>query len=176
MTLFVVYVHDTGHVVGAVNTNGGTPPADVGSLVGDALPMRVTLSTGKVVEILLPAGELRLHAPDDEPGVLTEPMAYAVEFEGTTPQPALVHLTPPWTDGLDFVDSHLRVRVPIAEEVEITRVLGWVSDGQDTQADAANIAPGEKETTLRVTVSSGPHAVLVLAVGWPGRLEEVSAP
>jgi hypothetical protein len=176
MSLFVVYVPETGHVVGAVNTNGGAPPEDVSSLVGDALPMRVALGTGDIATILLPAGDLELHAPDDEPGVLTDPLAYAVEFEGTTPQPTLARLSPPpWTDGLDFVDSHLKVTVPVAGS-EITRVLGWVSDGEDTQAAVANIAAGSTETTLQVTVSDGPHAVLVLAAGWVGRLEEVSAP
>ena len=181
-----MYVPETGHIVGAVNANGVTPqlipnppPAtgfsvDPTWLVGTALPMRVAVGPGKLAPVSLPAGALKVHTPDDESGVLTDPLMYGVELVGTTPQPALVRL-PSWSNRLEFVDAGLRVTVPDVT-TEDTLVVAWISDGEDTQKVSGTISKGTSERTLLVTVASGPHGVLVLVAGLAGRLEEVSAP
>jgi len=183
MTLFVMYVPETGHVVGAVNANGVTPrtipnPANGSSvdpawLVGTALPMRVAVGPGEFAAVSLPAGELKVHTPDDQSDVFTNPLRYAVELAGTTPQPALVRL-PLWSGGLEFVATGLRVEVP-EPATKVTQVLAWISDGEDTLGVPWEIAVGAKETTIPMTVDSGPHAVLVQVAGWAGRLEKVTA-
>lgn len=180
-----MYVPATGHVVGAVNANGVTPrmipnpPPATGSsvdpawLVGAALPMRVPVGAGEFAAVSLPAGELKVHRPDDVPRVFTEPLRYAVDLAGGTPQPALVRL-PLWSSEVKFVETGLRVTVPepVTEE---TQVLAWISDGEDTLDVARKIQAGETGTTIPVTVDSGPHAVLVQVAGWAGRLEKVVA-
>jgi hypothetical protein len=142
-------------------------------LVGDALPMRVPVGPGEFAAVSLPADGLRVHTPDDDPRVFSELLRYAVELVGTTPQPALVRL-PLWSGGVEFVDNGLRVEVP-EPAAEATTVLAWISDGDDTLEVSRDIAAGAKETTIPVTVASGPHAVLVQVAGWAGRLEEVTA-
>jgi hypothetical protein len=181
MSLFVMYVPATGHVVGAVNANGVTPqmtsdqpPAvDPAWLVGTALPMRVAVGPGVFEEVSLPASELKVHTPDDQPDVFANPLRYAVELSGTTPQPVLVRL-PEWSGGVEFVATGLHVTVP-EPTTNDTPVVAWVSDGQDTREVPGVILKGASDTTLPVTVDSGPHAVLVQVAGWAGRLEKVTA-
>lgn len=180
-----MYVPETGHVVGAVNANGVTPrmipnppPAtgfsvDPTWLVGAALPMRVAVGPGELAAVSLSAGELKVHTPDDEPRVLIEPLRYAVELAGGTPQPSLVRL-PAWSGSVEFVDTGLQVTVPetVTEE---TLVLAWISDGEDTLDVSRKIPAGGTGTTIPVTVDSGPHAVLVQVTGWASTLEKVTA-
>lgn len=183
MTLFVTYVPETGHVVGAVNANGVTPQliddptngssVDPAWLVGTALPMRVRVGPGEFEVVSLLADQLNVHAPDDDPRVFAELLRYAVELVGTTPQPALLRL-PEWSGGVEFVANGLRVEVP-EPATEPTLVLAWISDGEKTLKVSRDIAAGTKETTIPVTVDPGPHAVLVQAAGWAGRLEKVDA-
>jgi len=177
MTLYVVYVPDTGHVVGAVNAIGaalpladGVTPIDPALLVGDALPLRISLEPGEITTLSLSARELAVHLPDDEPGVLGDPLAFGVE--GTDPKPALVRL-PTWDTQLSFTSAGLLVTVPV-DASQDTPVLALVSEGQDTLVRPGTITAGSREVTLPVTVSAGQHGVLVLVAGWAGRLEEVA--
>jgi hypothetical protein len=181
MSLFVVYVPDTGHVVGAVNAIGAAPPAvvdsrvDPGWLVGAELPLRVSLGVGEIAVLPLLARDLAVHAADDEPGVFADPLAFGVEQVQTQPpKPALVRLAS-WSTALEFANGGLSVEVPVADETQVTPVLALISEGQDTHVLAGEIAMGVKKVTLPVTVGSGPHGVLVLAAGWVGRLEKVEA-
>jgi hypothetical protein len=174
MTLFVVYVPDTGHVVGAVNSIGAVPPADVAALVGTHFPLRVALEAGEIATLDLPVRELAFHTPDDEPDVFVDPLAFGVELPpgpGLPPKPALVDLTratTPLTFGTDWLD----VEIQTAAAVDLP-VLALVSDGQDTRLLPGTIKEGEKKVTLTMTVDKGPHGVLVLVAGWVGRLEKV---
>jgi hypothetical protein len=177
MTLFVVYVPETGHVVGAVDSIGATPSppppdnADPAPLVGAALPLRVSLDTAAVS---LPARELAAHSPDDEPDVLTGPLAFGVEqVPGQQPKPALVLLRE-WTAVLTLNDQGLSVTIPTADDVNITHVVAFVTEGQDTRMTSGDIKVGATNVVLPVAVADGSHGVLVLVTGWAGQLAAVT--
>ncbi|HEX6354203.1 hypothetical protein [Actinophytocola sp.] len=170
MTLYVVYVKDTGHVVGAVNAAGDAPPGegDVGALVGDALPMRVSVD-GKVVRLPLPAERLALHTADDEPRVFDNPLAYGVELAGGQPKPTLVELRPE-SPELAFSNNSLVVTVQPDDPINDTPVLALVSDGEKVHVRPWAIPAGGDSVEIPVTVSEGNHGVLVLVAGWIGIL------
>jgi hypothetical protein len=177
MTLYVVYTLATGHVVGAVNAiDAAIPladadtPIDPGLLVGDALPLRISLDAGEIASLPLLARELAVHTPDDEPGVFADPLAFG--FEGDKPKISLSRL-PTWDTPLSFTNAGLAVTVPVVASHD-TPVLVLVSEGQDTLMRPGTITAGSDTVTLPVTVSAGPHGVLVLVAGWAGRLEPVA--
>lgn len=185
MTLFVVYAPKTGHIVGAVDAIGVpalAPPGssgtvDAGQLVGAALPLRVHLSAGQLAVLSLPTRELAAHTPDDEPAVLTDPLAFGVERveNGQTPKPALVRL-PAWTNRLEFTPAGLSVTIPTPNQVRNTPVVAFVGEGQDTRMASGDIKAGEMTVVLPVAVEDGTYGVLVLVTGWAGRLEAVQKP
>lgn len=167
MSLYVVYVSDTGHVVGAVTASGATAPGDtVEAVVGDALRLRVAVGT-QVTAFSLPAGELALLPADDEPGVFDNPLRYGVE----PPKPSLVSLKPgvQLTLGADG----LSVALPTPAS-RTTRVLALVSDGQEIHKFVDEIGTGQSTAVITVAVPDGTHAVLVLVAGWAGRLTTVT--
>lgn len=180
MTLSVVYVPDTGHVVGAVGVTGTPAPVEVTALVGPALPLRVTLGGGPAAVLTLRARQLAALAADDEPGAFTDPLAFGVEqVEGAgsvvVAKPALLRLAT-WSNQPAFDATGLSITVPVADATRDTPVLALVSDGAETRVLAGAIAEGQKSVTLPVSVDSGPHGVLVLVAGWAGRLEAVTKP
>jgi hypothetical protein len=170
MTLYVVYVPRTGHVVGAVSSSGGVPPGkdDVGALVGSTLPMRVSVD-GEVVTLPLPAAQLALHKADDEPRVFDNPLRYGVELAGDEPKPALVRLKPEIPELKLTIDS-LVVTVQGADPNQKTPVLALVSDGDEVHERPWEIPAGEDSADIPVTVPDGNHGVLVLVAGWVGVL------
>lgn len=185
MTLFVVYTPETGHVVGAIDSIGApalAPPGpsgtvDPGPLVGAALPLRVSLGAGEPAVVSLPARELAAHAPDDEPAVLTDPLAFGVEQvgNGRPPKPALERLRT-WSGGLVLTSVGLTVTIPAPDQVNVTHVVAFVSQGQDTRMVSGDIRAGDTTVMLPVAVEDGVHGVLVLVTGWAGRLEAVTKP
>lgn len=178
MTQSVVYVPDTGHVVGALGLTGPRAVADIGALVGPALPLRVLLGGGETAVLSLRDRQLAALAADDEPGVFADPLAFGVEQvtgadQTVTAKPALLRLAP-WFTQLEFDGTGLVIRVPVADGTQDTPVLALVSAGEETVLLAGAIARGQTSLTLPVTVDSGPHGVLVLVAGWAGRLEPVT--
>ena len=180
MTLSVVYVPDTGHVVAALAVTGGQGPDQVAPLVGAALPMRVALGDGETAVLSLRAGRLAAFTADDEPGVFADPLAFGVEQvvgtdQAVLPKPALLAL-PALTTPLTLDDDGLTVTVPNADDTKDTSVLVLVSDGQDTLVVPSAIARGNTSVTVPASVDPGPHGVLVLVAGWAGRLAPVTRP
>ncbi|GAB3451476.1 hypothetical protein [Actinophytocola sediminis] len=177
MSLFVVYLPDTGHVAGAVSATGAVVPVEPTALVGDALPLRVPAGDGETATLPLPSRELLVLLADDEPAVFTDPLAFGVEqVPDAPPKSALVRLAA-WSDELRFDAAGLVVRVPVANTTRTTPVFALVSGGQDVHVLAGEIAIGEDQVTLPLTVAAGStHGVLVLATGWAGRLATVTAP
>lgn len=180
MTLSVVYVPDTGHVVGALGVTGEQAQPDVATLVGPALPLRVPLGDGVTAEVLVRARDLAALAADDEPEVFTDPLVFGVEQVAGTgstvvPKPTLLRLRP-WSDQLVFNGTGLVVTVPLADGTKDTPVVALVSVGGETQLLAAAIEKGKTSVTLPVTVDTGTYGVLVLVAGWVGRLEPVNKP
>lgn len=175
MSLFVVYVKETGHVVGAVRAIGVTVPT-VAALVGDGLPLRVSLGPGEIASLVLKPGDLAVHEADDEPGVFLDPLGFGVELgqDDQPPKPALVPLQRS-SKPLVFDGIGLRVEVdnPVGENT-VVRVL--ISYGQTTTLLVGQINKDGKDTTLPTPVDDDPHGVLVLIPGWAGRLEKVEKP
>jgi hypothetical protein len=172
MSLFVVYVKDTGHVVGAVRAIGATLPT-VAALVGDELPLRVSLGVGEIAGLTLKPGDLAVHEADDEPDVFVNPLAFGVEQgqDDQPPKPALVPL-PKSNRPLKFENPGLTVAVD-TEVNENTTVRVLISYGQVTNPLRGQINKDGKDTTLPTPVDDDPHGVLVLVPGWAGRLEKV---
>ena len=185
MPLSVVYTPETGHVVGAVTAIGApalAPPGqsgtvDPGPLVGTALPLRVFLGADEPAIVSVPASELAAHAPDDEPAVLTDPLAFGVEqvAGGQPPKPALLRLRT-WSGGLAFTPVGLSVTIPVPDQVNVTHVVALVTEGQDTRMTSGDIRAGDTTVVLPIAVEDGTHGVLVLVTGWAGRLEAVARP
>jgi len=175
MTLYVVYVPDTGHVVGAVNAVGVTLPddAEAESLTGRELPLRVNLGAGEIATLPLAAGKLAVHAPDDQPGVFADPLAFGVEqVRDAKPKPALREL-PSWENpDLAFTTDSLVVTLPFEVTVQ-TPVLALVAVGQSVRVLPGSIQAGGESIQLGVTVTAGFYGVLVLVAGLAGVLTKV---
>ncbi|VVJ18065.1 Uncharacterised protein [Amycolatopsis camponoti] len=166
MSVFAVYETSTGVVVGAVKAIDVPVPA-VDALVGAALPVRSGAAT-----MSLPARELAVHEADDQPEVFADPLAYGVtRLPDQPPKPALAKLAelpdPPAFDG-----TGLLVALP-GNPAQDTTVFALVSEGPGTLLVTGTIAKDTDHVSLPVTVSAGPHAVLLLVAGWAGRLDEV---
>ncbi|WP_043622476.1 hypothetical protein [Nonomuraea candida] len=177
MSLFVVYVPDTGHVVGAVSALGALPPGDdagVAALVGDALPLRVPVAGGEVASLPLPARELAVHEAEDEPRVYAGPLAFGVEqVPGGRPKPALVQLAT-WAEGVTLTAGSLDIKVPVPDPSQDTPVLALLAEGQDVHVLAGRIAAGTDTVRLPVSVPAGTYGVLALVTGWTGVLRAVT--
>ncbi len=180
MTLSVVYVPDTGHVVGALSVTGAQGPDQVATLVGPALPLRVAIGDGETAVLSLRSGRLAAFTADDEPGVFADPLAFGVEQvvgvdQSVVPKPALLGL-PALTALPTLDDTGLTVSVPNPDDTQDTSVLVLISDGQDTLVVPSAIARGNTSVTVPASVDSGPHGVLVLVAGWAGTLAAVTKP
>ncbi|MFI0418835.1 hypothetical protein [Spongiactinospora sp. 9N601] len=177
MSLRVVYVPDTGHVLGAVAAIGAVPAdVDAGAepLVGAALPLRVPVGAGEVATLALPARDLAVHEADDEPRVFAEPLAYGVrQVPGQRPRPALVRLAV-WDEEPRFTADGLVITVPVTDASQDTPVLALVAEGADVHVLAGRIPSGRDTVTLPVTVPTGTHGVLTLITGWTGSLRPVT--
>ena len=170
MGVFAVYESSTGTVVGAVKAIG-TPAPAVAALVGDALPVRLSIGTGEVSVLSLKGRELAVHEADDQPEVFDGPLAYGV----TQPsKPALAKL-PELVDAPTFDEAGLLVKLP-KNPAQDTAVFALVSEGEQTLPITGTITKDTDHVSIPVTVSAGAHAVLVLVAGWAGRLVEVKKP
>nr|WP_052478154.1 hypothetical protein [Kibdelosporangium sp. MJ126-NF4]CEL16456.1 hypothetical protein [Kibdelosporangium sp. MJ126-NF4]CTQ90408.1 hypothetical protein [Kibdelosporangium sp. MJ126-NF4] len=175
MSLSVVYVKEFNHVVGALSLTGASPPTSVAALVGDELPLRLALDSGRSAALPLSESQLGVAAAADEPGVFTDALAFGVELDDTKkPKPVLVRLKA-WQDALTLTAAGLAIKVP-APVGEVTKVLALISDGQDIHTLVGEIPAGTQDTTLPVAVGSGEHALLVLVAGFAGRLETAKLP
>ncbi|MEV7043526.1 hypothetical protein [Amycolatopsis sp. NPDC051061] len=168
MSVFAVYESSTGVVVGGVKVIGTAAPT-VATLVGDALPVRVSLDAG-VATLSLPGTELAVHEADDQPEVFTDPLAYGVT---RPPKPALAKL--PSIDAPTFDGTGLVVTLK-GDAAQDTAVFALVSEGTETLPVTGTVAKGANDVTIPVTVSAGAHAVLLLVAGRAGRLDEVEKP
>jgi hypothetical protein len=175
MTLHVVYSPDTGHVLGAVNAIGValSADADATALIGNALPLRVSVGDGKIDTLSFRARDLAVHTPDDEPSVFDDPLAFGVDqIQDSKPKPALARLTP-WDEELTFTTNSLVITVPVPVSQD-TPVLALVLDGEGTRVAPGTIPAGQDTTEIPATVPVGTHGVLVLVTGWTGVLKAVT--
>jgi hypothetical protein len=153
-----------------------SPAADVASLVGAGLPLRVGLGSVDTATLSLQDNRLAAVAADDEPDVFLDPLAFGVELgplPDEKPKPRLQRL-PPWPNGqgLDLTESSLKITVPLVVTVD-TDVLVLISRGQFANTQSGKILAGTKEVTFQVQLTKGDeHGVLVLVAGQAGRFEK----
>jgi hypothetical protein len=192
MSLRIVYAKDTGHVLGALTaagagggalTAGGGPP-DVKALVGDALPMSVTLLDGTLARLAIPAVQLVAAIVDDQPAALVAPLSFGVELLADgTPRSALRRLAPvpgsgagdPGADGVTVSAAAEGVTVHIPDAAtQVTPVLVVVSGADGVGSPVpGTIQSGERDALLRIRLATGDIGVLALVAGWQGRLDRV---
>lgn len=171
MSLSVVYVAETGHVVGALALTGATAPTKVESVVGTRLPLRISLGEGKIAELPLRANQLGVGVVDDEAAVFDEPLAFGVELnteDPPEPKPNLVRLAP----GAEVALTASKITVSLDGQVtRTTRVLVLISDGQDTTLHAEDILAGTDKAEFSATLKSKEKlGVLLLVAGRTGKL------
>jgi hypothetical protein len=174
VSVFAVYESSTGNVVGAVKAIGTASPTAV-ALVGDALPVRLSLETGEVAVLSLRGGELAVHEAEDQAAVFVDPLGYGVtRLSDQPPKPALAKLAE-LLDAPSFDADGLLVKLR-EDAAQDTAVFALVSEDQETVPITGTITKGARTVTIPVTVSAGAHAVLVLVAGRAGRLDEVTKP
>jgi hypothetical protein len=171
MSLSVVYVTDTNHVVGALALTGGGEPSDVSALVGTDLPLRTGTAT-----LPLKAARLAALAADGEPSVFDEPLAFGVELTvSVPPKPKatllrLAPLPPPVTLAV----TEVTITIP-QHTTRTTPVLVLISGDPDVHLLTGEIPLGQQEIKFQTALSLGDtHGVLALVAGWAGWLGEVT--
>lgn len=172
MSLSVVYAVDTGHVLGALTLTGANPAAEVGLLVGAALPLRVTaLLSGKTMDLPVAARRLEVAAVDDEPGAFATPLSFGVELNALgLPKPALAQLAP-WSEPLTLTKDKLTITLPVIVS-RVTPVLALVSGEAEPHVFTGEIPAQQQTLQFQVELENGDeHGVLVLVAGQAGRLE-----
>jgi hypothetical protein len=169
MSLSVVYVRETGHVVGGLAVTGVAAPVDVPSLLGTGFPMRITFDSGEVATVTLQPNQLAAGAADDTPAVFADPLSFGVDTVDDKPKPVLVRLAR-WSEALLLTETTLTVKVPVAV-AEDTKVLVMI--GADLYL--GKISEDKDSTIFQMSLKRGEtHAVLVLVAGHAGRFEELS--
>lgn len=171
MSLSVVYVAETGHVVGAVSLTGGTLSTEAASFVGNRLPLRIALDADRTAELPLRADQLGAGVVDDEAAVFVEPLTFGVELtteDPPRPKPALLRLQSAVSAKLSETDVTVTLDDPVTRT---TRVLVLVSDGQTPALFAEDILPGANAAKFLTTLKKGTFGVLTLVAGRIGTLK-----
>jgi len=170
MTLSVVYVAQTGHVVGARGVTGEDAVTDLASLIGTELTLRKSLETGDLAAVSLRPGQLAAGSVDDEPRVFAGPLTFGADVEGGVLKPALLELSP-WHDGLALKETTFEVSVPVAVGPATPVVVLLAGDAGTTLLTGEIPAQG-KTVAFQVDLKKDDvHAVLVLVAGQTGRFE-----
>jgi hypothetical protein len=177
MSLSVVYMAETGHVVGALAMTGATAPTEVESFVGNRLPLRIALGPGNLAELPLRDRELAVAVVDDEAAVFVEPLVFGVEMTGDIPpqpKPALLRLGP--LSGYQVSVTAAKVTVTLdIPVVRLTRVFVMISDGQDTTRHDTDIVAGQTTAEFSVSLKAQDRVgLLALVTGYAGRFEAVT--
>jgi|tagenome__1003787_1003787.scaffolds.fasta_scaffold19979983_1 hypothetical protein len=169
MSVTVVHVPRTGHVVGALSGTGLAAEPEVSDLVGAGLVVHLWTEDHAVVDLPLPADALVCTTLPKVQGPIIEPMAHGLS-ESTTGGPTLTRLTD-WRSGqptLTLTNAQLTLELP-APVTEDTDVLVVVS-GAAAPLEGT-IDDGKNQVVLPVTSTAGAHGVLALVPGRFGWLD-----
>ncbi|WP_138733762.1 hypothetical protein [Modestobacter excelsi] len=170
MSVTVVHVPLTGHVVGALSGTGLAAEPEVADLTGPVgLVVHLWTEDHTVVDLPLPADMLRCTTLPKVPEPLIEPMAHELS-ESSTGGQTLARLTD-WAPGqpsLALTNSTLTLALPdpvTADTDVLVVVSGAAAPLQGTIED------GQQQVVLPVTSTAGTHGVLVLVPGRFGWLD-----
>jgi hypothetical protein len=172
VSLTVVHVPATGHVVGAITGTGLPDEPALADLVGpDALVLHVRTGDNTVAELRLPVADLAVATVPDPLDALIAPMAYQLDQTG----PKLVQLSESLrsSDPMKLIRTALTVTVPAAAAKD-TAVVAVLST--DRPPLTGTLPKGETSVTLFTSLDSGRYAVLLLMAGQFGLLEVFDVP
>jgi hypothetical protein len=167
VSLTVVHVPATGHVVGAITGTGLPDEPALADLVGpDALVLHVRTGDNTVAELRLPVADLAVATVPDPLDALVAPTAYQLDKTG----PKLVQLSGSLLASdpvmLTRTDLKLTVAAPAAKDTAVVAVLST-----DRPPLTGTLPKGETVVTLHTSLDPGRHAVLLLMAGQFGLLE-----
>lgn len=166
MSLTVVHVPATGHVVGAMTGTGLPDDPALADLVGpDALVLHLRTGDNTVAELRLPVADLAVATVPDPLDALVAPMAYQLDKTG----PKLVQLSGSLLSShpVKLTKTAFTVTVPaVAKDTAVVAVLST-----DRPPLTGTLLKGETSVMLPTSLDSGRHAVLLLMAGQFGLLE-----
>lgn len=166
MSLTVVHVPATGHVVGAITGTGLPDDPALADLVGpDALVLHLRTGDNTVAELRLPVADLAVATVPDPLDALVAPMAYQLDKTG----PKLVQLSGSLLSShpVKLTKTAFTVTVPaVAKDTAVVAVLST-----DRPPLTGTLLKGETSVMLPTSLDSGRHAVLLLMAGQFGLLE-----
>jgi len=167
VSLTVVHVPATGHVVGAITGTGLPDEPALTDLVGpDALVLHLRTGDNTVAELRLPVADLAVATVPDPLDALIAPMAYQLDKTG----PKLVRLSDSLlaSHPITLTKTALTVTVPAAAAKD-TAFVAVLSP--DRLPLTGSLPKGETFVTLPTSLDSGRHAVLLLMAGQFGLLD-----
>jgi len=174
MSVTVVHVPRTGHVVGTLTGVGLAAEPEVTDLVGAGLVLHLWTEDHAVVDLPLPADALACTTLPRVPGPVIEPMAHGLLLPPggptSTGDPTLTSLTD-WRLGqpaIELTKAQLTLALP-APVGTATDILVVVSGAAAPLK--ATIAAQQTQVVLPVTSTAGPHGVLALVPGRVGWLD-----
>ena len=167
MSLTVVHVPATGHVVGAITGTGLPDEPALIDLVGpDALVLHLRTGDNKVAELRLPVADLDVATVPDPLNALVTPMAYKLDKVG----PKLVQLPSSLFSSshpVSLTRTDVTVTVsPVTEDTAVVVVLGT-----DQPPLTDTLAKNSGTLTLPTSLDPGTYAVLLLMAGQFGVLD-----
>jgi hypothetical protein len=166
MSLTVVHVPATGHVVGAITGTGLPAEPALTDLVGpDALVLHLRTGDNTVAELRLPVADLDVATVPDPLNALVTPMAY--KFDKTGPKLVKLAASLVSTHPVALTTSAVTVTVPaVTEDAAVMVVLGT-----DQPPLTDTLANGGTSLTLPTSLDPGTYAVLLLVAGRFGVLD-----
>lgn len=166
MSLTVVHVPATGHVVGAMTGTGLPDDPALADLVGpDALVLHLRTGDNTVAELRLPVADLAVATVPDPLDALVAPMAYQLDKTG----PKLVQLSGSLLSShpVKLTKTAIKVTVPaVAKDTAFLAVLST-----ERPPLTGTLLKGETSVMLPTSLDSGRHAVLLLMAGQFGLLD-----
>ena len=167
MSLTVVHVPATGHVVGAITGTGLPDEPALTDLVGpDALVLHLRTGDNNVAELRLPVADLAVATVPDPLNALVTPMAY--QFDKTGPKLAKLSDSLVSSNPVALTNNAVTVTVSTAvtEDTAVVVVLGT-----DQPPLTDTLAKNSSTLTLPTSLDPGTYAVLLLMAGQFGLLD-----
>ncbi|MEV6345893.1 hypothetical protein [Actinoplanes sp. NPDC051851] len=183
MRPLVVYAGHTAHVLAVLARTGPEQlaPDSAEPLVGDALTLWAGGSDeapGDPVPLPVPAGDLVPAVVEEQPGLLTVPLAFGVQVIGGEAGPDLRLLQPGDPDGGPLIPPAGNVTVTLAaDRVVVTLpapttvalpVLLVVGGERTRPAVRDQIDQGASVKEFRMNLEPGTYGVLALVASWRG--------
>ena len=167
MSLTVVHVPATGHVVGAITGTGLPGKPALTDLVGpDALVLHLRTGDNNVAELRIPVADLAVATVPDPLNALVTPMAYQLDKTG----PKLVKLSDSLVSSNPVALANNAVTVTVSTAVtEDTAVMVVLGTDQPPLTDT--LTKSNSTLTLPTSLDPGTYAVLLLMAGQFGLLD-----